>query len=170
MKKSKKLLLILLCGSILTLTFMLSAAATPAPGSEEDPLVTRSYVNRLISDLSGLSGGGTLSTQQMDAIVNEVASRLAGGGGASDVFTPVQLMSGQTLFGHEGTELILRSGSAIVQASGSDGLANVTNGTDQNAGATIERNHLLIVPRADGRGIHATSDVWVLVKGGFIIH
>lgn len=167
MKITKKLLLILLCGSILTLIFMLSAAATPAPGSEEDPLVTRSYVDRLISELTGVQGGA--GHQQVDAIVNEVLNRLAGGG-VSDTFTPVPMTSGQTLFGNEGTEIILRSGSAVVQASGSDGLANVTTGVDLGLGEAIERNHMLIVPRADGRGVHATSDVWLLVKGGFTVH
>jgi len=171
MRKSKKLLFVLLCGSILTLVFMLSATATPAPGSEEDPLVTRSYINRRINEITGLQGGGTLSSQQMDAIVAEVAGRLAGGHVASaDVFTPVHMTSGQTLFGHEGTEIILRSGTAIVQANGVDGLANVTSGVDQSVGENIQRNHMLIVPRADGRGVHATSDVWLLVKGGFSIH
>jgi len=171
MEKSKKLLLILIVGSVLTLTFMLSAAATPAPGSEEDPLVTRSYVNRRIAEITGLQSGGTLPDQQMDAIVAEVASRLSGGhGAASEVFTPVHMTSGQTLFGHEGTEIILRSGTAIVQSNSVDGLANVTSGVDQGAGETIERNHMLIVPRADGRGVHATSEVWLLVKGGFSIH
>ena len=170
MKKSRKIMIALMCVGILTLTFMLTTAATPAPGSAEDPLVTRSYVVRLISDLTGLQGGGALTQQQMDTIVNEVVNRLGTTGVASDTFTPVHMMSGQTLFGHEGTELILRSGSAIVQASGADGLANVTTGVDQASGESIERNHLLIVPRTDGRGVHATSDVWILVKGSFSIH
>ena len=163
-KRSKKLLLILLCGSILALVFMLSTMATPAPGSEEDPLVTRSYVDRLISDLG--HGGGSLNAAQMDTIVNEIINRL----GASDTFTPVHMTSGQTLFGNEGTEIILRSGMAVVQANGVDGLANVTSGQDIGLGEAIERNHLLIVPRTDGRGVHATSDVWLLVKGGFSIY
>ena len=169
MKKTKKIMIALMCVGILTLTFMLTIAATPAPGSAEDPLVTRSYVVRLISELTGLQGG-TLTTQQMDTIVNEVVQRLGASGAAGDVFTPVHIYSGQTLFGNEGTELILRSGSAIVQAAGADGLANVTTGIDQAGGEAIERNHLLIVPRTDGRGVHATSDVWILVKGSFIIH
>ena len=170
MKKSKKIMIALMCVGILTLTFMLTTAATPAPGSAEDPLVTRSYVVRLISELTGLQGGGALTQQQMDTIVNEVVNRLGTSGAAGDVFSPVHLMSGQTLFGDEGTELILRSGSAVIQATGADGLANATTGADQVVGESVERNHLLIVPRTDGRGIHATSDVWVLVKGSFIIH
>ena len=169
MKRSKKLLLVLLCG-FLTLVFMLSAAATPAPGSEEDPLVTRSYVDRLISELMGTSqGGASLNSQQMDSIINEVVRRLGSEGVTSDTFTPVHMTSGQILTGHEGTEIILRSGSAAIYASGVDGLANVTSGADQGLGEVVERNHLLIVPRADGRGLRAASDVWVLVKGGFSI-
>ena len=170
MKKSKKMMIAFICVGILTLAFMLTTAAIPAPGSAEDPLVTRSYVVRLISELTGIQGGGALTQQQMDTIVNEVVNRLGATGVASDIFTPVHMTSGQTLFGHEGTELILRSGSAIVQASGVDGLANVTSGIDQTVGEVVERNHLLIVPRADGRGVHATSDVWILVKGSFTIH
>ena len=168
MKKSKKFLVILLCIGLLSTALMLNAT-TPAPGSEADPLVTRSYVERLISESGGF-GGGSLSNQQMDAIINEVANRIAAQGITNDTFTPIHMTSGQTMFANEGTEIILRSGSAVVQANGVDGLSNVTIGRDITVGESVERNHLLIVPRTDGRGIHATSDIWVLVKGGYTIH
>jgi len=176
----KKILLTALCCSILAASFMLNAVEAQAPGSAEDPLVTRSYVDRLIADLAGIGGGGELTPQQIERIVNEVLNRIELGGqnqqGQSHFqhntggrYTPVQLLSGQILVGDEGTEIILRSGTAVAHTEGVDGLANITTGTDVRHGEEIGNNNMLIIPRDDGRGVMATSNVWLLVKGSYNI-
>jgi len=172
MSNSSKIVLAFLSGCILALMFTLSAVAiaAPDPGSPDDPLVTRSYVDRLISDLAAVSHG-TLSAQQMESIVNAVVDRIVlQGRGACDKFQPIHMTAGQLLIGEEGTELILRSGSATVHTGGPDGLANVTFGIDVVHGEQISRNHLLIVPRSDGRGILATTGIYVMIKGEFTIY
>jgi hypothetical protein len=65
--------------------------------------------------------------------------------------------------------LILRSGDAYAIDNGVDGLSDVTSAKDLKGGVTITANHLLLVPRADGRGIRAGSDLWVMVKGSYTI-
>jgi len=175
----KKLFIIGLIGGVLASVFFFAAVSANAPGSVDDPLVTRSYVDRLIADLTGL-GSAQLSQEQLDTIVNEVINRLGaqgqtqqpGGQFQHDTggrYTPVSLRNGQILVGDEGTEIILRTGTAVANSSGQDGLANITMGTDVRNNEEIGANNMLIVPRDDGRGVRATSDTWLLVKGRYSI-
>ena len=114
---------------------ILAVAASDAPGSEGDPLVTKSYVDQKMSGVSA--------------------------------FAPLEILEGQSLIGREGTEIILRSGEAKAICGGENGVSDLTGGADLLNGAEIKRNHLLLIPRNDGRGIFATTDVWVMVKGGY---
>jgi hypothetical protein len=63
----------------------------------------------------------------------------------------------------------LRSGEATAIDNGYNGVANLTAGMDMMTGNNIELNHLLLVPRADGRGILATTEAWVMVRGSYSI-
>jgi len=105
----------------------------PLPGTEGDPLVSRSYVD-------------------LKTAVNVV-----------------ELSPGKSLIGFSGTEIILRSGTARAVDSNLGGLCDVTAGTDLRSGEEIPRNHLLIVPRDDGRGISATSHAIVMVRGKYTL-
>jgi hypothetical protein len=108
-------------------------ASTPAPGSDADPLVSKSYVD-----------------QYFGLVV-------------------VELSAGQRLEAAGGTELILRSGQARTIASSAGGLANVTVGKDLVQNERVPVNHLLIVPRSDGRGILAETKVFVMVRGPYTV-
>ena len=79
----------------------------------------------------------------------------------------IELAPGQILRGYSGTEIILRGGQATVIDSDLGGLCDVTQGVDLGGGSAVPANHLLLVPRDDGRGIRATTDVIVMVRGGF---
>jgi len=79
-------------------------------------------------------------------------------------FTPVLIPAGRTLRAHAGVEFIVRGGQATV-ISGVDGLVDVTAGFDRTNGQTIPLNHLMLVPRTDGRGLRAVTDTWVMIKG-----
>jgi len=134
----------LVAGSLLN-PIKIGASGTPA-----DPLVTKSYVDAKFQELAALLG----------ASGNPVVS-------GGDTFTPVFLNQGDVLIGHEGTEIILRSGKAVGYVRVENGIANVTTGTEIFDGAAVGINHLLIVPKQDARGIRATTDAWLIVKGGF---
>jgi hypothetical protein len=45
------------------------------------------------------------------------------------------------------------------------GLSDVTGGTDVKHQEAVRSNHLLIVPRSDGRGLLAQTDIVLLVWG-----
>ncbi len=122
-----------------------AAAAAGTPGSEDDPVVTKSYVD---SQIAQLKGGGTAS-------------------GSS--YAVVEVAAGQKLFGKGGTEMILRSGEATAIDNGANGVSDITAGRDLMTGQVVGQNHLLLVPRDDGRGIQAITDLFVMVRGSYSI-
>ena len=90
--------------------------------------------------------------------------------GSGDVvpFRIERIAVGSTLIAHEGAEFIVRSGMATA-VTGPNGMVDITAGRDVMNGEQISHNHLLLVPRTDGRGFLANTDVYVMIKGGFDI-
>jgi len=104
----------------------------PQPGSAEDPVVTKSYVDQF-------------TTLQV-----------------------VSLQAGHQLIADGGTEIILRAGKATAIATGG-GVADLTGGRDLKQGEAIAANHLLLIPRSDGRGLTAVTDAILVVRGTYTI-
>lgn len=147
-----------------------------AIGTESDPLVSKSYVDSKISEVLTLINGtgGTTTATDTDAIVAEVLAKIndsdaTGGSVAALGYVPVSVQVGQTIYGNEGTELILRAGKGTAVINGVDGVVDITTGGELLNGGKAVKNHLLIVPRDDGRGIKVTEAAWFLVKGGYEI-
>ena len=135
----------------IAIVFIALVAATAAvgaesydPGSENDPVVTKSYVDSQIAAIKS-------------------------SGGSSDTFEAVFVEAGKKLIGGAGAEMILRSGGALAIDNGTDGLSDVTGAKDLMGGFAVTKNHLLLIPRDDGRGISAATDIWVMVKGSYTI-
>lgn len=157
--------------------YSVGAASNVDPGSSADPIVTKSYVDESIANLLGIlntspSSTGTAISEQR--IVDNVMAKLedlgtvSAGGGLT--FEPVQATQGQIVVGKEGAEIILRSGTAISYCTGVDGIIDTSTGTEYFNGTELEKNHLIIVPRADGRGAVVTSkEAWFIIKGGYEI-
>ena len=87
----------------------------------------------------------------------------------SSSYEVVTVPAGQSIVGKQGTEIIVRSGNGQVLASDGGGLQDMTEGTDLLGGSEIPKYHLVIIPREDGRGIYATKDLIVMVRGGYNI-
>jgi hypothetical protein len=119
-----------------------AAAAADTPGSEGDPVVTKSYVD---SQIAQIKGGST----------------------ASDTYIVVEVKAGQKVLGKSGTEIILRSGEATAIDNGANGVSDITDGKDLMTGQSVGQNHLLLTPKDDGRGIQAITDIFVMVKGPY---
>ncbi|MDQ0062019.1 hypothetical protein [Paenibacillus harenae] len=128
---------------------------TPTPGSVEDPVVTKSYVDEQLAKING--GGGTGNT---------------GGTGASATLEVVAVPAGKTLMAGAGTEVIVRVGKALAYSVDTNGVADLTDGTELKKGAAVPTNHLLIFPR-EGRGIHPdpaqNNGLTVLVRGSYTL-
>ncbi len=137
-KVSKRILL-----GILTLSLLVSIAVSAAtPGSSEDPLISKSYIDSTLIPY-----------------INTVST-----------FTVVNLNQGQTLIGNAGCEIILRMGTATVIATEKGGLCDTTIGGDWPNGSPVPANHNLIVPVSDGRGIKAETNVIIMVKGTYSLY
>lgn len=87
---------------------------------------------------------------------------------ASTEYSVVCLKKGQSITGN--CELILRSGSANARCPGANGLSDLTDGSDLADGTQISLNHLLLVPRSDGRGLTVTSaEAYIMVRGTYTV-
>ncbi|WP_424766639.1 hypothetical protein [Paenibacillus sp. sgz302251] len=126
------------------------------PGSVEDPVVTKSYVDEQIAKLNGGSVGGDTGTGTVADASLEV----------------VVVAPGQTLMASQGAEVIVRVGKAIAFSSDANGISNLTAGSDIANGKAIPTNHLLLFPR-DGRGIlpdpNQKNGLTVLVRGSYTL-
>lgn len=162
-KKSKGLLFTMIMLMVLVSFSYMVAAMGTEPGSEEDPIVTKSYVE--------------LRNQQLKFYIEENINRLkesmgnttSSVGQATSVFEVVHLLEGQKVTLGASAEIIVRAGKASVIQSEAGGLANVTIGKDLQGGTMIPLNHLLINPRADERGVQALTECYFMIKGSYSI-
>lgn len=141
------------------------------PGTADDPVVTKSYVDQQIQKALQ---GGTVPQVTAAPTATPVAT--------SPVTTPsqnenndsviVDVKPGQTLIASAGAEFIVRAGKAVIYSQDSNGVADLTDGKDLTNGLAAPSNHLLSFPR-DGRGITVqegqTLGLVVMVRGGYTI-
>ncbi len=132
-------------------------------GSSDDPLVAKSYVDDQISQVLKVINN-TIGSNTSSGSSSNTNVKISGGS-----FKPVLVEVGQTIYGKEGTEIILRSGKGNAVVPGAEGIANITNGLEVKNKNTVNKNQLLIIPRDDGRGIKVTEKAWFLVKGDYEI-
>lgn len=133
--------ILLICGAGLFKAGMTVGAAGEAePGSVNDPLITKSYLDSYMSNLG-------------------VSDKAESG------YKKVTLAKGKTIVGQEGTEILLYSGSANAYAKSSV-LVNVTMGEAVNDGMSLGKYCVYLCPDADS-GITAMSDIVIFVKGGY---
>ena len=158
MEKRKRLLMsgvtVAICLVILSGMVVFST-----PGGADDPVVTKSYIVEQV-------------VPEIKAYIDERFGIAASEGVATsrtDTFMVVNVKEGKKVMCEAGTELILRMGSGTVIATQKGGLADITAGYDLADGSAMPANHCLVVPVSDGRGFKATSDVIVMVKGGYTI-
>jgi hypothetical protein len=140
---------------LLLLSFTMAQSTTV--GGESDPLVTLSYIEKRITEL-------LTSIDQTYAKKSESSSSAA-----TPQYEVVFVKAGQSLILSSSVEVILRSGEATAIASFNGGLSNLTAGVDLSQGVAITKNHLLLIPRDDGRGLKALTDLYVMVRGKYTI-
>lgn len=131
------------------LTLGLSAVCSGAVGSDDDPLISLSYITNVVMPY-----------------IDEAVSNT----GTAE-FEVVEVPTGKSITAGGGAELILRSGKGVVSLdkSASGGFTDVTDGKDITSGEIAEANHHLICPRSDGRSIKAESKLYIMVKGAYEI-
>ena len=143
----------------LVLALAFTAVIYAAPGDSNDPIVVLSYLNDRIKAL--------VNDYKLDEIEKLLAS--GGTGGSSAALEVVEIKTGEKLIAGAGTELILRGGKAFVIGSELGGISNVTAGKDFVSGMEFVANHLMIVPRDDGRGAYTNDYAIFMVRGAYEI-
>ena len=144
---SKKAWIILITVMIL-IVGSVSVYAAASAGSESDPLVTKSYV---------------------DAEIAKIKSNQSGTSGGTGTYQVVHLYAGDKILGGEGTEIILRSGVAKAIDNGSNGISDLTSGSELWSGNSLKTHHVILVPRADGRGVDVVEESYFMIRGTYTI-
>ncbi len=149
-KKSTKIAYIFTLSLIFIFLFVQLVTAAGEPGSTDDPVVTKSYVDSMVQDLRN----------QINTLKNQTPAS------GSAAFETISISTGTYLYTGNGTEIVVRSGfaKALLGTTGA-GLSDVTSATDLSNGVIVPKNHLLISARDDNRGIYATTQCYVLVRG-----
>ena len=141
--KKKKMRMILIALAVLLLAGAGVYAAT-SYGSESDPLITKSYLDKVLQP-------------QLEAELDAALGESEPG-----EFDELKLGAGQSVLCGAGGELLLRSGSAKSVGS----LADTTGGGSVSAGAAITANHLYMAAE-NGGGLTASANAVVLVSGSY---
>lgn len=153
---------------VIVLLIILSSSIFAEPGDSKDPIVLLSYLEDRLANFA--------NTYKLDSIkaiqtkISDLESKLSSGSGEtsnSNEFDIVQIKDGEKIIAESGTELILRSGEALVIGSELGGISDVTEGVDIPADKKIKANHFLLVPRSDGRGVYTNSSALFMVRGAY---
>lgn len=159
----RKFAIVFLIVLVISLYFNIVAAVSNTgaePGSEQDPLVPKSYVDKVVSQY--MSDLANLKTQ-VEALKNQQPT------GGSQGFTVITLEAGKTLLTGSGAELVLRSGKATAVAGTEGNLSDVTSAKDLAKGSAVTLNHLLISSRDDGRGLKASVKSYLIIRGSYTV-
>lgn len=152
-------------GSIMNTTADGASVGTQ-PGTADDPVVTKSYVDQQIQKMMQ---GGSIPTPA--ATTAPAATQAPSSGStSSDAVVIVDVKPGQTLIASAGAEFIVRAGKAVIYSNDANGVADLTEGKDLTNGQAAPSNHLLSFPR-EGRGITVqngqTMGLTVMVRGNY---
>ncbi len=124
-----------------------SASQTGTPGSVNDPLITKSYLDKRLEEFDA----GNTTT--------------ADSGKSSAGMEKLQLSKSVYVSAKEGTMIVLMEGSAY--ASG-DGLINITKGEALSDGMTVSKYNTFLVTK-DNTGIKADSSAIVYIAGEYTL-
>ncbi len=165
--KNKVVIAILSCSIILTSTYIVKASDYEV-GSSMDPVVTKSYVDMKIEELAKnvtevIEKINTNKQEQEAEVELEVKPEVK----PSNELEIVEVKQGQNIILKSGSEIILRGGTGNIIDSELGGIADLTQGIDLRGGYDVPANHLLMVPRSDGRGVNAKTNCIFMVKGEY---
>ena len=138
----------------------ISIAGENDPGSENDPLVTLSYIENRLTEF----------TQNILILMNEkIDDASSSSKGSNSKFQVVNIKEGEKIILSDSAEFILRSGKGAAIASENGGLSDLTEGKDLKDGEAIPLNHHFLIPRDDGRGVSFSTESYIMVKGEYTI-
>lgn len=160
---------IIIISSFTALAMLTGIVIAADPGSSSDPLITLSYFNQKIDDLK----------EELTKLINEDDDKKSDEKDEENtqkeidtsafIFKIENLKAGSTLKCGEGTEFIIRTGEMTALASASGGLSDVTTGENIDGDKIVPKNHHIVIPRNDGRGLKVTTGGAIMIKGEYEI-
>lgn len=153
-------------------------ASAAAYDSSVDPIVTLSYLsnqfkNEILAEVDKRIEAitGSLEAYRIDRENNPQPSVTEPETVPSAAFEVVELGYGDILYASSACEIMLRAGTMVCLAPDeSQGLADITGGYEIYNGDYLTKNHMCLIPRADGRGVIAQSEsVFIMVRGEYYI-
>ena len=179
MNLKKKLLIAV--AVILSIAFIsgITLLAATNFGSQNDPLVTLSYLNNILKPQileavdTAIADAKTSLAEQFDERIEsfkaEMAEILENAEGANvEVFRVVNFSNGQTLTCAAGTEVMLREGTAET-AGGAAAFTDTMGGAALDSGDELVSNHIYMAT-GDGSQIKPTADsVKIMIRGNYSI-
>lgn len=160
--------------------------------SSEDPLISLSYLTNIfkpeieqkyeekieklearLSELENTISDPVIDTYpaEDEPVIDTTTENSNGAPAASSTYEVVELTYGDSLYAVTACDIMLRSGkAACIAPDVSQGIADYTGGYEVYNDQAVEKNHMLLIPRGDGRGIKALSEsVFVMVRGDYTI-
>ncbi len=134
-----------------------------APGSEDDPLVSVSYLETKLDQLKS-----ELVTMLEDNQNNQTSPQE----NSAELFEVLQFEPGTQIVFGASTEFIVRRGTATLIDPDNNNMPDLTSGVDIESDQVIPLNHHMLCPRRDGRGLTVTEDsdpFWIMIKGEYIV-
>ncbi len=190
--KTKRIVCTVLSLIISAFVFTFSILSVMAYSSDEDPLITLSYLNEVVipqlkAELSGITADinsneetandekpAEISENDEQAEVKEDDVESVDPYN-SDIGTyqTIELNAGETLLAKSALEIIVRPGSIVTAVSPfeTQGVADITNGNELFDGDEFAINAYCIIPRGDdGRGLYVvTEKAYILIRGEYEI-
>lgn len=117
---------------------------TAQAGSALDPIITKSYLDKRLAELE-------MPQEESNYLKYKV----------------VELKKDKMMLFGEGTEFILRAGNMVVYDKTTNGIADLSDGDTKFHDMEVHKNHHMLNPRNDGRGVLAKSDCFLMVKGDY---
>lgn len=141
------------CGALVLATIVGAAMAAGTQGSQNDPLVTLSYLNeKAVPEIM------KQVDERIDQRVEELEKKIQEGN--QGAFVTAEVGAGKTVTLSAGSQLLLRSG----KASCTDGLVDLTTG--ETLGGELALNHLYIATK-DGPKVSVSEKATVMVLGSY---
>ncbi len=132
-----------------------------ASNTSNDPIISLSYFEKELSNFK----------EEIEELIDKKIANVGGSDVvSSSKYEIVNVPTGKQVTFDESTEFIIRRGNAtIIDPSKENGIPNLTTGKDDANNAKAGLQQLYLVPRTDGRGISAKSDLIIMVRGSYKI-
>lgn len=122
---------------------------------------TLTRINNLEIQTGSMQNDVDDSNKRIDFMDNTVRNLSDG-----TVWQVVKVDPGIRVLASDTGEIILRSGTArIIGNEHNEGVSDLTSGREVKDGELIEKDHHLLIPRGDGRGIVTETVCYIIYKG-----